>query len=423
MNTILFELTTFLQISLISLIIILFWDGIKFFIESIGNVRYRNSESNTSNITSLFSAYNEPNIIKFVETLEGKVSHIIAVNDNSSDSTLDLLCSMFRFDQIHKTKIDGDAFIYFGYTKNGTKYTIINNNVNKGKVNSIHNGLKYVNTPYTFISDADCQLSDDFSFHTDLLNEELDALSYLIIPLNTAKTFFEKMWYKIQTHEYLKSMQLGRKFSDRSHSVECISGAAGLFKTERLHKLKDYHSGEWSGEDLERTLIELYNEGRVGFVEEVIYTEIPLDFNTLTKQRILGWWSGLIRVSPLFFALIFKTNTSSRIKFEAFYTIVNILFDFIKVSILWSLVITFTWVPLIVLHILYTVFEFFLYLRVHKRSSTMTLEKIKTSKLILLIYPVYGVLQLHYRVISTLYKLVKMIMGEVTPLRYNMTID
>lgn len=380
------------------LIAALLFDGIKLFIESRGR-RHTQTIVNSSDkdVTILFSAYNEDKVKSTIDSMINHCSEFFIINDASEDDTLSILLSLG--DIKHKTS-----------TEHGTLYTIeyrtkiiriLDSPENRGKVPSLNIGIDYVDTKYTFMCDGDIYLSSNFDMPCRYLEDGDDAVAFYVMPKfsDEVKTWQHKILYNLQTHEYNKSMQIGRKYADKSKSVECISGAAGLFKTQRLKEFKHLHSGIWQGDDLERTLIELLNGSTIRFSDQLVLTDVPLTFKELTKQRILVWWGGLYRNIGKFIKLLSRTTSPLRLRFEMFYIIVSMLLDPLKLIALISLITSGNWFILAWLFFIYIIFEAFVY-------KSFDIDKdvdINANKYIILIWPIYSMLQLCYRLLGGLY--------------------
>lgn len=355
-------LSSILFIGLFSFII----DGIKLLIESNSKIVKRTGSKNKKDLTILFSAYNEQNVLETIETFKNQASKFVIVNDKSSDDTLSKLLTLGKT----TNKSNTSSTTNYNLIDGEYSFTIIDNHQNKGKVNSIHAGLELVDTKYVFICDGDIYLDDDFEMPVSLLeNEDIDSVCFSILPkTSNNKSIWRNILVGLQLHEYHKSMNIGRQFANNSKSVECISGAAGLFKTPRLKKQSKFHSSEFSGEDLERTLIELFDLGKTTFIDRVIYTDVPETLWSLTKQRVIGWWPGLYRVFPLLFRLIRKKGIEKRLKYEIFYNIISSILDPIKVISLWLLIINTNITILIILYFIYLLFEIYIFFRIKKKN-------------------------------------------------------
>lgn len=357
------------------IVIAVFFDGIKMMVESFTSHKgwkYRFAKGRT---TVIVAAHNEEDII--VDTVASIAASIpekdiIVVDDESTDDTvLRLLQSAFQ----------------------GRVISI----KHAGKVGAIHAVLSKVKTPYILLLDADIRLGRDFVLPTDLLDKDVaTAVTFNVIPEKNGVTFWQRFWIAIQRHEYAKSMQIGKRFHNQTKSVHCISGAGGLFRTDRLKELSKKHSGIFPGEDLERTLIELNAEGRIVFCPQTIYTDVPKSFWELSKQRIFGWWPGLWRNMWKFAKLLIKPSASFRLRWEMLYEVVSLLLDPIKIVSLVALVLGGYWDLLLGIYSIYFILEGIVYFRIFKLENNY----LDMYALVMLTYPFYSVLNMVYRLLA-----------------------
>lgn len=399
---------TIISIAIFALII----DGVKLLIESRSKIIERVGKSNPNETTIVTSAYNEYNIIESIQTLKPHAKKLIIVNDNSTDDTLSKLKSLGTVESVEIL----DTQTHIKVIDNDTNYLIIDNHSNLGKVPSIHYALDFVDTKYTFICDADIYLSDDFTMPSSLLEkDEIDSVSFSILPkTGNSKSIWTNILIGLQLHEYHKSMNIGRQFANNSKSVECISGAAGLFKTHRITKLKNVHSNEFCGEDLERTLLELFDKGKSVFSDQVIETDVPETLRQLTHQRVTGWWPGLFRTFPLIFKIFRTKGMPNRLRFEMLYNMISVILDPLKLISLWLVFLVVNIPVLISLYIVYLLFEIYIFFRIKKR----TIYEIKYSPIQIILYPLYGILQLHYRILAMIRLIYMKLRKKVKPLQY-----
>jgi cellulose synthase/poly-beta-1,6-N-acetylglucosamine synthase-like glycosyltransferase len=159
-----------------------------------------------------------------------------------------------------------------------------------------------------------------------LLNR-YDGVAFQVLP--KGKSF----WSKLQRYEYLKSMEIGKGFHAPKGSVMCVSGAIGFFRTKRLLSQINQHSGEFSGEDLERTLLihaSLESKG-VTYVSLPVLTEVPQSLREWYRQRCLGWNPGFMGNVVLLTKVLFMRKKPLRLKYDAFYNLLNIPLDILRI--------------------------------------------------------------------------------------------
>ncbi|MEA4910470.1 hypothetical protein SDC9_33217 [bioreactor metagenome] len=359
-----------IEILLHALIFIVLIDGIKILIETCYPYKKQRRFSGENNkVTAIIAAYNEENVIINTITSLSKIlplENIIVVDDGSKDGTSQKIKDLAP-----------------GCTLITTK--------NRGKVNALHTGLEKVKTPYVLLLDADILLPSNFIIPTDALKDgEATAVSFNIMPIIQKRSFWTKLCSSFQMHEYMKSMQIGRRFADKSKSVHCISGAAGLFMTKRLRELSQQHTTIFPGEDLERTLLELTSDGKVIFSESTVFTEVPYTFRDLARQRIIGWWPGLWRNILLFLKLIFKKKSSATLRYELLYEIFSLLTSPLRIISLIGLIIFKQWQILLLIFFFYLFLEIVSYIKIRKIKGKRYL---KLNGLVIGSYNFYSIFQ------------------------------
>lgn len=342
-------------------------DGIKTLIESFSSYKKKRFFSDHVLVSVLIPLYNKEReiekVLKSVLKLFPK-ENIFVVNDGSTDNGLSV-------------------------AKNAAPDIHFLSTENQGKVRAIENILEHITTPFVLLLDADVVLPENFRCPTSLINGSLTAAAFNVMP-EYDQSKKKSLILEFQSHEYAKSMQIGRKFEDRTASVHCISGAIGLFKTDRLKKLTEQHTKAWPGEDLERTLIELASGGKVIFVDQVVRTEAPENIWQLIKQRVTGWWPGLWRNIPLFFKIGLKKNVPLQLRVEVAYQLFSLFTDPLKFLALVIAIATGNWIVLATLYLFYLILEAVVYLRM---SNGYT----KRPTTVIALYFFYNLLQIPLR--------------------------
>ncbi len=355
-----------------TLLITILVDGIKLIVESFAHGKAMHFGSEPDLVTVIIAAHNEEKSI--VRTLNSvarvvPMNNIIVVDDESTDGTgklVNILAPDANLLEITHT----------------------------GKVGAIHSALAHVDTPYVMLLDADIELKDGFVIPTDALREgHATAVAFNVVPKIEGNTFLNRILLNLQKHEYAKSMQIGRKFNNVTKSVHCISGAAGLFKTERLMKLSKQHTTIFPGEDLERTLLELNASGEVIFADEEVLTDVPQTFLSLSRQRILGWWPGLWRNIWLFVKIVIRRREPFRLRYELAYELFSLFTDPLKVLSLVAMIVAGSWGLILFIYLLYLVLEILVFWRLQR----LTGNYLNLTLSVILLYPVYSALQMIYR--------------------------
>lgn len=339
-------------------------DGVKVYIEIIHRASPRRYESDLSQVTALIPCYNTGKTIEY--TIEGlrqllPNDRIIIVDDGSTDNTAEIARRM------------------------GSNVYSLKKNVGKAKAIGI--GLQLVKTRYTLILDDDTRIQGMF-LPTSLLEEGNTGVAFYVLPCRRTRENFDGKGFVscLQRYEYAKSMEIGRRFQDKTLSVSCISGAIGLFKTDRLRSLYPFHSNIFPGEDLERTLIDLLKGGRVAFVNEPVWTICPDTWKGLTRQRLLGWNPGFYRLTGYYLRILFKRAVPQRLRFEMLYNLYVILSDPLKIFSFIVLLINQYWYGFIFLYLFYLALEIYPFITVEKKMPV-----VKYYLPALFVYPLYGI--------------------------------
>lgn len=359
---------------------LLFWallvsvlvDGIKLLLESLVRGRTLKFGGDPRLVTVIIPARNEEKTI--VRTLQSvakimPLANIIIVDDGSTDRTP--LITGLNSPPVRLIQVS-----------------------HKGKVNAIHTALRCVFTPYVMLLDADIELGPGFVIPTDALRDGYaTAVAFNIVPQITRHTRTSRLLFNIQRHEYAKSMEIGRRFNSVTKSVHCISGAGGLFKTERLRELSKEHTTIFPGEDLERTLLELAASGQVIFADDVVLTDVPDTFLSLSRQRILGWWPGLWRNIWLFLKIVGRRGVPLRLRYEIFYELLALLTDPLKILSLLGLLLTGAWHLVAFVYAIYFALEIAVVIQLRRFAG----RYMSMPVLVTLLFPVYSALQMFYR--------------------------
>lgn len=280
-------------LSISILIPILLIDGLKIMIESLSHKQYFQAKEDLSKVTVIIPTKDGADtLIPTLNDLTKRFNKqsIIVASNGSTDNTVDI----------------ANEF--------GVRVVDIEKGV--GKATAINMALSEVTTPYTLVIDDDT-LVGEAVMPTNILDEGYEAAAFRVLPIKEG-------WLSIlQLHEYRKSMDIGRCYHNSNGSVQSISGAIGLFHTKELERQIELHSGEFSGEDLQRTLLVLVAEKRKGvvIVDSLVETFVPKTINELFHQRILGWNPGHFANIKLYIHLIFGKNVNFKLRFEAFFSI------------------------------------------------------------------------------------------------------
>ena len=339
-------------------------DGLKVYFEITGRSTLRQYSSDMAQVTAVIACHNTGKPI--THTIEAATSmlsndRVIVVDDASTDDTAAIAMS--------------------------TDARVVPLKKNVGKSGALTIGLQHVKTKYALILDDDTRLKNIF-LPTSLLDEGFSGIAFNVLPCRRTResTDGKNLITCIQRYEYAKSMEIGRRFLDKTGSVSCISGAIGLFRTDLLREVQAIHSDVFPGEDLERTLILLLKyKGRIVFVNEIVWTVVPDSLKSLTWQRLMRWYPGYYRLMGVFFKIMINRTLPGRLRFEMFYNIYVVLSDPLKMSSFLVLLVNGYWSGIIFLYLFYLALEIYPFLTIDKK-----LPVLKYYIPTFLIYPVYG---------------------------------
>jgi len=346
-------------------------DGLKVFFEIAHRSTPREYKSDIYQVTAVVPCYNTGKAIEY--TIEGLLNmlpkdQILIVDDGSSDDTAEIA------------------------RQSGVR--VLSMEKNSGKIKAINAGLKEVTTRYTLLLDDDVRMQSMF-LPTSLLEEGNTGVAFYVLPCRRVRENYngKDMVSCLQRYEYAKSMEIGRRFQDKTVSVSCISGAAGLFHTEKLKVLEDKHSGIFPGEDFERTLINLLNEGKITFVNDHVWTVSPDNLKCLTRQRLFSWYPGFYRLAGFYLKILFSGKMPARLRFEMLYNFYVILSDPLKVFSLLVILYYQCWGALFFLYFFYLALEVYPFLVVEKKLPLM-----KYYFPAFILFPTYGIYNTFLRV-------------------------
>jgi hypothetical protein len=193
-------------------------------------------------------------------------------------------------------------------------------------------------------------------------------------------------------------MEIGKRFHDVTHSVSCVSGAVGLFRTDDLDQLHHRHTGVFQAEDLQRTIIHLLDRDRIVFANEPVWTVAPSTAGQWLRQRLTGWYPGLYHQVANFLRLLFQRGASWRLRYEMAYNLYMIVSDPLKT---WSIVVILMTPALrwwgLVIYLTYLAFELYPWWMVRIPGSGR-----RAPLPVLLVYPLYGAVNTLLRTASVL---------------------
>ena len=357
-----FRDTDFNLLFLIVFIPIFFIDALKILVECNSPANFSKSAEETDKVTIIIPTMNggdtlEKTLVNLLQKFAPQ--NIIVASNGSTDNTCDIA------------------------RQYGVRLLDIPKPI--GKIDAINTALPFVKTEYCMTMDDDV-LIKSATIPTGLLKEST-GVAFRVMPIKTN-------WVtELQMHEYRKSMDVGKNFHNITKTVQNISGAIGLFHTKELLRQRELHTGEFSGEDLQRTLLIHLNEKNKGAIlsQSIVLTDVPNTIVSLFKQRVFGWGPGLLNNLGNLFKLIFKKNVPFRLRYEAFYNIfLVIVMDPIRLIAL-PIIVYYPELALIV-YLTYVAMEAVPYFKL----------KAKEPVWVLFAMPIYGLFMFIARITGTL---------------------
>lgn len=315
-------------------------------------------------LTVLITCYNSEKVL--AETLRQALHHvpprqIIVVSDASTDRTEAIARSF------------------------GVNVFVNKENINKGL--SINQVIDKVRTPYVLILDDDTRIRNTF-IPTNLLDEGWAAVAFRVLP-EPQQTLVNQF----QQFEYRKTMVLGKESRAAMGAVSNISGAIGLYRTALLREQASHHSGQYGGEDQQRTLFtHLQSDVRgVTYVESTAYTVVPNSWRALARQRSLRWSRSTQENFFLCWYILASGHTPFVLKIDKTLHLFILLTDPLRILLWW----------LIFFHPIHllTLYTFYLMLNaIAWRSSRQTI-----SFWIVFLAPIYGFFKCLCRFVAHFY--------------------
>lgn len=234
-------------------------------------------------------------------------SQVIVVSDASSDNTAEVA------------------------RKTGVR--VIENKRNLHKVGSINAAMPFVDTPYVLILDDDTLIGKTL-IPTSLLDAGYTAVAFNVMPLKE-KTLINEL----QRFEYRTSMQVGKNMRAAAGAIGNVSGAIGLYHTSDLLKQIKKHSGQFAGEDEQRTLLaHLDGEGKgITYTDSLVLTLAPDSYRSLFKQRAFSWSLSVPELFVMYWRVLLSHRFHYLLKGEKAYLIYIYLTDPLRMLFCWTL--------------------------------------------------------------------------------------
>lgn len=261
-------------------------------------------------LTVVIACHNGEDVI--AETIKNAAVHvplnqIIVVSDASTDGTTEVA--------------------------RATGARVIVNKENLHKVGSINAAMKYVDTPYVLILDDDTLIGETF-IPTSLLDEGYTAVAFNVMPVEENTLLNE-----LQRFEYRGTMQMGKNLRSKTGAIGNISGAIGLYRTADLRKQITMHSGQFAGEDEQRTLLaHMYGQGKgITYTDSLVLTHAPDTYLSLFRQRAFSWCISTPELFTLYWRVILSHRFHYLLKTEKAYLLYIYLTEPLRLLFLWSL--------------------------------------------------------------------------------------
>lgn len=263
-----------------------------------------------SKLTIVIASYNGADVIEATvrdANVHVPLKQIIVVSDASTDNTAEVA------------------------TKTGAR--VIVNEKNLHKVGSINAALRHVLTPYVLIVDDDTLIGGTM-LPTSLLDEGYTAVAFNVMPM-AHKTLINEL----QRFEYRTSMQVGKHLRGMSGAIGNVSGAIGLYRTTDLRRQIKMHSGQFAGEDEQRTLLaHLYGEGKgITYTDSLVLTQAPDTYESLFRQRAFSWSMSTPELFVLYWRVLLSTKFHYLLKAEKAYLVYIYLTDPLRILFCWTL--------------------------------------------------------------------------------------
>lgn len=270
----------------------------------------RNVSLDPSKLTIVIASYNGADVIEATirdANVHVPLKQIIVISDASTDATAEVA------------------------GKTGAR--VIVNEKNLHKVGSINAALRHVLTPYVLIVDDDTLIGGT-KLPTSLLDEGYTAVAFNVMPVKH-KTLINEL----QRFEYRSSMQVGKHLRGTSGAIGNVSGAIGLYRTSDLRKQIKMHSGQFAGEDEQRTLLaHLYGEGKgITYTDSLVLTQAPDTYESLFRQRAFSWSMSTPELFVLYWRVLLSSKFHYLLKAEKAYLVYIYLTDPLRILFCWTL--------------------------------------------------------------------------------------
>lgn len=268
-------------------------------------------------IAVVLPAYNEAPVIassvRSLLSVEYPDVEVVAVNDGSTDDTLDRLRAAFDLERVaadYPAELPCEP-VRAVYRAANADLVVIDKD-NGGKADALNAGVFFTDQPLFCAVDADTVI--ERSGLAEIVRPFLRDPERVVATGGAVRVangcdirdgVVERVRLSgsplvdVQTMEYIRAFLTGRIGLGLVRSLLLISGAFGLFRTGVVREVGGY-SRDTATEDMElvvrlhRHLIDEDRPYRVTFVPEaVVWTEVPESLGALDRQRS-RWYRGLL---------------------------------------------------------------------------------------------------------------------------------
>lgn len=210
---------------------------------------------------------------------------------------------------------------------------VIENEQNLNKAFSISAVAHLITTPYALVLDDDTDIGQTF-IPTSLLDEGYGAVAFNVLPEYTGTIL-----NKLQIFEYRKSMFMGKGLRGAVGAVGNVSGAIGLYHTKDLQEQAEYHSGQFGGEDQQRTML-VHLSGKykgVTYTEATVRTLVPDTVSSFLRQRSKRWNMSLSELFILNARIAFSSRFHFLLRAEKTHHLYMFLTEPLRIVFVWTM--------------------------------------------------------------------------------------
>lgn len=261
-------------------------------------------------MTILVPAYNEEKVLKSClvgfRNLTYRNYELIIINDGSTDNSVKLLIELLNLREYElpaMKKLEYEA-IKMTYRSTLFPNIYVIDKENGGKADSLNAGADYSTGEIVITLDADSILEkDSLTYISEAMQDPSVIAGGGMVHVgqmchNGQPDFKGSGLVKYQLSEYMLSFYVKRLVQSKLGLMSVVSGAFGAFRSYALFEVGGYK--KTVGEDMEITfnfqklIHQKYKNSKMIFIPRAqCYTEVPSDFQNLSKQRV-RWQKGFL---------------------------------------------------------------------------------------------------------------------------------